>query len=60
MPYVPYYKRQAGTPKHDRFDKLSLGVAMVGGAVLAVTAGIMLWQTIEISGPFTSLRASRP
>lgn len=46
MAYPPY-RRKPEQPRHDRFDKATLAVAVVGVVVLAVSAGIMAWQAIE-------------
>jgi hypothetical protein len=48
MPFIPYYRRKTEGPSHDRFDKTNQVVAIVGVVVLAITAGVIAWQTIEI------------
>ncbi len=46
MPYTPPYRRNPDKPKHDRFDKITLAVAIVGVTVIAISAGISAWQAI--------------
>ncbi|MDE2629857.1 MAG: hypothetical protein KGM97_02590, partial [Alphaproteobacteria bacterium] len=47
MTFIPYYRRDSKKPKRDLFDKITLGVAIAGNIILAITAVIIGWQSYE-------------
>ncbi len=60
MPYTPPYRRkpeQSKAPKHDFFDKITLGVAIVGVIVIAISAGISAWQAVIATRQRTVMQA---
>ena len=46
MPYIPPYRRTPEKAKRDRFDIVTLAVAIVGVGVIAISAGISAWQAV--------------